>query len=229
LSALKYTWLLFDADDTLLDFPKAEADALRWTLEQSGLPFRPGFFGLYARYNQQVWGEFERGEVTSQELRIKRFRLFFDELGIPADPQAVSPLYLRNLALGADLLPGALDVIEKLKGCCHLALITNGLADVQRPRLARSPLRDSFEKIFISEELGVAKPSPAYFDIVFREIGQPPKSSVLIIGDSPTSDIKGGLDYSIDTCWYNPKRKATDLPVTYQVSHLQELPPLLGC
>jgi len=224
---LKYTWLLFDADDTLFDFPKAEANALKWTLEQAGLPFRPEFFGLYSRFNQQVWQEFERGEVTSRELRVKRFRLFFDETRLEGDPQAVSPLYLRNLALGTDLLDGAEAVICALQERYHLALVTNGLKEVQRPRLAGSALRDCFEKVFISEEVGAAKPSRDYFDAVFHGIGQPAKASVLLIGDSLTSDMRGGVEYGLDTCWYNPKAKSTELPITYQISQLQELLGLL--
>jgi YjjG family noncanonical pyrimidine nucleotidase len=225
---LKYTWLLFDADDTLFDFPKAEANALKWTLEQAGLTFQPEYFGLYSRFNQQVWGEFERGEVTSTELRIKRFRLFFDETRLNADPQTVSPLYLRNLALGTDLLPGAEEVIRTLQGLYHLGLVTNGLKDVQRPRLENSALHDCFEKVFISEEVGAAKPSREYFDAVFHGIGQPPKKSVLLIGDSLTSDMRGGVDYGIDTCWYNPKGKTTELPVTYQISQLKGLLSILA-
>jgi 2-haloacid dehalogenase len=224
---LKYTWLLFDADDTLFDFPRAEANALQWTLEQSGLPFRPEFTSLYARFNQQVWQQFERGEVTSLELRVKRFRLFFDAAQLNGDPQTVSPLYLQNLSLGTDLLDGAEKVVRTLKADYHLALVTNGLKDVQRPRLESSNLRDCFEKVIISEEVGVAKPSRGYFDAVFCEIGQPPKESVLIIGDSLTSDMKGGLDYGLDTCWYNPKGKTSELPVTYQIMHLTELLSLL--
>jgi 2-haloacid dehalogenase len=224
---MKYSWLLFDADDTLFDFPKAEANALKWTLEQAGLPFLPEFFALYSRFNQQVWGEFERGEVTSVELRVRRFRLFFDEAHLNANPQVVSPLYLANLALGVDLLPGAEEVVRALRGLYHLSLVTNGLKDVQRPRLEHSALRDCFEKVFISEEVGAAKPSRDYFDTVFREIGQPPKASVLLIGDSLTSDMRGGVDYGIDTCWYNPKGKTTELPITYQISLLQNLLDLL--
>jgi 2-haloacid dehalogenase len=224
---LKYTWLLFDADDTLFDFPRAEANALKWTLEQSGQPFQPEFIGLYSRFNQQVWREFERGEVTAFELRVKRFRLFFDETHLNADPQTVSPLYLQNLALGIDLLEGAEEVVRALKGRFHLALVTNGLKDVQRPRLEGSALRGCFEHIFISEEIGSAKPSYEYFEAVFRELGQPPKESVLLIGDSLTSDMRGGVDYGIDTCWYNPAGKMTELPVTYQISRLYELIELL--
>jgi 2-haloacid dehalogenase len=223
----KYSWLLFDADDTLFDFPKAEANALKWTLEQAGLPFRPEFFSLYSRFNKQVWKEFEHGEVTSLELRVKRFRLFFDETHLNADPQTVSPLYLRNLALGTDLLEGAEDVVRALKGRCHLALVTNGLKDVQRPRLEGSALHDCFEKVFISEEVGAAKPSREYFEAVFREIGQPPKASVLLIGDSLTSDMRGGVEYGIDTCWYNPNGKTTDLPVTYEIKDLLALKAIL--
>jgi 2-haloacid dehalogenase len=224
---MTYTWLLFDADDTLFDFPRAEANALRWTLEQVGLPFETPYFEIYSRHNLAVWKEFERGEVTSAELRTRRFRLFFDEVGFAADPEAVSPLYLRNLARGTDLLPGAEEVIRFLKPRFRLALVTNGLADVQNPRLARSVLADCFEKVFISEEVGAAKPSIAYFDAVFGAIGNPPKNEVLIIGDSLSSDMQGGLGYGIDTCWYNPARKTTDLPVTYQISQLLELIQIL--
>ena len=130
---MKYTWLLFDADDTLFDFPRAEANALRWTLDSLGLPASPDYFEIYARCNLTVWKEFERGLLTSLELRAKRFRLFFDEVGITADPETVSPLYLQNLALGTDLLPHAEEVIRFLRPRFHLGLVTNGLADVQRP------------------------------------------------------------------------------------------------
>ena len=220
---MKYTWLLFDADDTLFDFAKAESNALQWTLEQLGLPFQADYVPLYAHFNQQVWQEFERGRLSSQELRVKRFKLFFEKVGLPGDMPAVSQLYLRNLALGTDLLDGADAVLHALLPDYHLALVTNGLQDVQRPRLLGSRLRDCFEQVFISEEIGAAKPTRAYFDAVFAALGQPVRESVLIIGDSLSSDIKGGLDYGIDACWYNPKGKITDLPVTYQIRHLDQL------
>jgi 2-haloacid dehalogenase len=224
---LKYTWLLFDADDTLFDFYKAESNALKWTLEQSDLPFQPDYVQKYAGFNQQVWKEFERGLVTSQELRIKRFRLFFEAIGLDGDLTAISQLYLRNLTLGTDLLPGADEVVHRLKTCHHLALVTNGLKDVQHSRLVGSTLRDCFEQVFISEEIGAAKPEQAYFEAVFKMLGQPARENVLIIGDSLSSDIKGGVDYGIDTCWYNPRANSTDLPITYQISELRELLELL--
>lgn len=224
---MTYRWLLFDADDTLFDFPRAEANALQWTLAEAGLPTDPGYFEIYARCNQQVWKEFERGLLTSQELRTKRFQLFFAETGLAGDPQTVSPRYLQNLALGADLLPGAEELIQAVRGRFRLALVTNGLADVQRPRLQRSALADCFEHVFISEEVGAAKPSAEYFAAVFASLGNPPKNEALIIGDSLTSDMQGGINYGIDTCWYNPNGKSTDLPVKYQIGHLLELPEIL--
>lgn len=224
---MSYRWLLFDADDTLFDFPRAEANALQWTLAEAGLPTAPGYFEIYARCNQQVWKEFERGLLTSQELRTKRFQLFFDETGLAGDPQTVSPRYLQNLALGADLLPGAEQLIHSLRPRFRLALVTNGLADVQRPRLQRSALADCFEQVFISEEVGAAKPATEYFAAVFAGLGNPPKAETLIIGDSLTSDMQGGLNYGIDTCWYNPNGKSTDLPVKYQINHLLELLEIL--
>ncbi|MEJ5224382.1 MAG: YjjG family noncanonical pyrimidine nucleotidase [Anaerolineales bacterium] len=224
---MRYTWLLFDADDTLFDFPQAEADALRLTFEELGLPFHSGYTQIYKRCNQQVWEAFERGAVTAAELRTRRFALLFEEIRLPADPQTVSPVYLRNLSLGSRLLDGAETVIRALGGRYRLALVTNGLAEVQRPRLARSPLRDAFAHVFISEEIGAAKPHRDFFDHVFRALGNPPKSEVLLIGDSLTSDMAGGIGYGIDTCWYNPNGKTTDLPVTYEVRRLQALAEML--
>jgi len=219
----KYQWLLFDADDTLFDYVRAEANALRWTLESCGLTFLPEYIEIYARHNQEVWREFERGEITQLTLRSKRFHLFFAEIGMAIEPETVSVAYLQNLARGTDLLPGAEEVIRILRGQYRLALVTNGLKDVQRPRLARSVLHDAFEKIFISEEIGAAKPSRQYFDIVFDTIDHPPKDEVLLIGDSLTSDMRGGIKYGIHTCWYNPRQQHTDLPVRYIIQDLPEL------
>lgn len=224
-----YSWLLFDADDTLFDFPKAEAKALRQTLEALGLPYLEAYGPIYSNYNQQVWLEFERKQITRLELRVKRFQLFFEAAGLStADPRSASPIYLQNLAQAGDLFPDAAEVVHTLKKRYQLALVTNGLKDVQRPRLANSPIRDAFAHIFISEEMGAAKPDPAYFDIVFATMGQPAKNQVLIIGDSLTSDMQGGLDYGIDTCWYNPAGKTSNLPMTHQVKNLTELLILLA-
>jgi len=221
---MRYTWLLFDADDTLFDYPKAEARALQWTFEQVGLSFRADYLPIYHKHNSQVWRELEQGQVTP----LERFRLLFADIGVDADPQVFSLLYLKNLARGSDLIDGAAEVLRQLSGKYHLGLVTNGLADVQRPRLESSSIGPLIEKVFISEEMGAAKPSEAYFDLVFNSIGNPPRQEVLMIGDSLTSDMLGGIHYGLHTCWYNPAAKTTDLPVTYQIHGLNELIQLLG-
>ena len=224
---MAYSWLLFDADDTLFDYPLAEAKALCSTFEQFGQIYRSEYLRIYQVFNRQVWQEFERGETTSQELRLKRFRLLFEEIHAPLDPQDFSPRYLENLSHGSSLLEGAARVLENLSGHYHLALVTNGLSDVQRPRLECSAIRPFIEKIFISEEIGVAKPEAGFFEAVFREIGHPAKAEVLIIGDSLTSDMQGGINYGIDTCWFNPAGKTTTLPVTYTIKTLGQLLEIL--
>ncbi len=225
---MKYPWLLFDADDTLFDYPRAEAQALKGTFEELTLPYKAGYLPMYHLHNRHVWQEFEQGHLSSVELRTKRFQLLFAEIGLSADPQSFSSLYLKNLTRESDLFEGVSATLEELSKQHHLSVITNGLAEVQRPRLLNSPIHSLIEKIFISEEMGVAKPAGAFFDIVFKELGDPPKSEVLVIGDSITSDILGGINYGLDTCWVNPSGKTTDLPVTYQIHSIPELIPLLA-
>ena len=224
---MAYTWLLFDADDTLFDYPLAEGKALHSTFEHFGQVYRSEYLRIYQVFNRQVWTEFERGETTAAELRLKRFRLLFDEIVVSLEPQDFSMRYLENLAQNSDLFPGTAELLKRLSGHYHIALVTNGLKEVQRPRLEQSAIRPYIEKIFISEEMGAAKPAAGFFEAVFREIGNPPKNQVLIIGDSLTSDIKGGIDFGIDTCWFNPGGKITELPVTYTIKALEQLLDIL--
>ena len=222
-----YIWLLFDADDTLFDYPLAEGKALRSTFEHFGQVYRSEFLRIYQVFNRQVWAEFERGETTAAELRLKRFRLLFDEIGLPLDPSDFSQRYLENLAQASDLFPGTTGLLQALSGRYHIALVTNGLKEVQHSRLEHSAIRPFIEKFFISEEMGVAKPYAGFFEAVFREIGHPAKAEVLIIGDSLTSDMQGGINYGIDTCWFNPAGKTTTLPVTYTIKTLGQLLEIL--
>jgi 2-haloacid dehalogenase len=224
---MPYTWLLFDADDTLFDYSRAETSALQGTFEELGMAFEPEFLNIYKRYNQQVWQEFERGHITTLELRIKRFRLLFTEIGVPSNVRNFSVRYLKNHARSSHLFEDVIEILQVLSSRYHLALVTNGLSEVQRPRLERSAIRPFIEKIFISEEIGVAKPETGFFDAVFREIGHPARSQVLIIGDSLSSDMQGGINYGIDTCWFNPGGKTTELPVTYKINTLKQLLDIL--
>ena len=227
---MRYRWLLFDADNTLFDYDKAETTALALTFREFGLPLGPNDTATYRAINAEIWLAFERGEIDQESLRTARFQRLFEAIGQEQDPNPFSGRYLHNLASASDLMEGAEVLIKSLREKVSLALITNGIAVVQRSRLARSPIADCFETIVISEEVGASKPSPEIFDVAFERMGGPDKPDVLIIGDSLTSDMRGGLDYGIDTCWYNPRGKPGDpnVPVRYEIRTLDQLRPTLG-
>ena len=226
---MKYKWLLFDADDTLFDYGKAEAGALRMTFEQLGVRFDPAYLPVYQRINRQIWQDFEQGKISAEALRTRRFELLFEAIGVSIDAERFSAAYLPNLATQSALTEGALEVVRALHGKYRLAIITNGLRDVQRPRLAQSAIRDYIADIVISEEVGAVKPEGAIFDAAFQRMGQPGKGEVLLIGDSLTSDIAGGSAYGIDTCWFNPEGKARrdGLVITFEIRRLTELLEIL--
>ncbi len=222
-----YSWLMFDADNTLFDYDAAEATALAKSFAQFGLDFNQAHSVQYRVINAQIWRDYELGHITQQALRAERFRRLFAEVGLALDPEAFSRQYLVNLSQAGHLLEGAEALIRQLAAEYHIAIITNGIADVQRPRLENSPIHEFVEAFVISEELGVAKPDPAIFDAAFALMGWPGKTAVLIIGDSLSSDMQGGLNYGIDTCWYNPGNKPTAMPVTYNIQKLEELQTIL--
>lgn len=226
---MKYQWLLFDADGTLFDYDRAEAVQLGNTFESFGLGFETEYAKIYRRINGEIWLDFEAGRITQERLRTRRFELLFDAIGLDCDPGEFSRRYLANLALGIDLIDGAENVVERLHGKVGLVIITNGLADVQRPRFARSTVGCYFSDVVISEEVGAAKPAPAIFEVAFARMDYPKKNDVLIVGDSLSSDIKGGVNYGIDTCWFNPEGKPNGSGVVarYEISELKELLPLL--
>ena len=226
---MTYTWLLFDADGTLFDYDKAEDKALRATFADLGLPFREEYGALYREINAAVWKDFEAGRTTAERLRVDRFARLFSAAGIQADAETFSLRYLPNLSLGSDLMDGAVKVLHALRAHFHLALITNGLRDVQRPRLQRAGIADLFEQVAISEEMGVAKPDPAYFDALFARIGRPAKRQALVIGDGLTSDIQGANRYGLDACWFNPKGLHRDprFEARFEIRTLSDLLPIL--
>ena len=224
-----YRWLLFDADGTLFDFERAEVGALARTFAQFDLPMAPGTPEAYRDVNRQCWQALERGELSPEALRTRRFELLFAAEGIAGEAEVFGAAYLRNLAEAADLLDGAAEVLAALRSHYRFAIITNGLAAVQHGRLARSAIRDDIAVLIISEEVGSAKPEAGIFDAAFMAMGHPAKSEVLMIGDSLTADMQGACDYGIDACWYNPfcQPRPARLPITHEISRLDELIALL--
>jgi 2-haloacid dehalogenase len=225
-----YRWLLFDADGTLFDFGRAEVNALTRSFAQFDLPMTPAAAEIYREVNRRCWQALERGELSPEALRTRRFALLFAEAGLAADVDAFAAAYLENLAQTADLLEGAAEVLAALRGRYRFAIITNGLRTVQRGRLARSAIRADIAALIISEEVGAAKPEPGIFDAAFAAMGGPAKSEVLLIGDSLSADIRGAREYGIDACWFNPAGVARPAatPITYEIRRLDELIALLA-
>ncbi len=226
---MRYQWVLFDADGTLFDYDAAETAALEQTFRETSQPFQPRYAELYRQINGLIWKAFERGEIAPDRLRVQRFEQLFAALGVKADPQAFSAGYLRHLATGTALVEGALEVVQTLHGTVGLLIVTNGLAEVQRQRFERSALRGYFPDMVISEEVGAAKPDGRIFEVAFQRMNYPRKEDVLMVGDSLTSDIQGGSEYGIDTCWFNPGGHArpTGVTVRYEIRQLGELLPIV--
>lgn len=226
----QYRFLLFDADETLFDFHYAEREALRGALLQSGVEYREEYQKLYSELNLSLWKQLELGEITRQELLLARFSRFFEAAGIQGDAEKVRISFQANLAAEGRLFPGALELCKELAGRFELYLVTNGVAETQRARLASSGLQPYLKGIFISEEVGAPKPQKKFFDAVEQGIDGFVKEQALVIGDSLTSDIKGGNLAGIDTCWYNPYGEANDTGIepNYTVATYAKLKELLG-
>lgn len=225
----KYQWLLFDADNTLFDFDGAAKLAFRDTLEQFQIPYRSHYLNIYKSVNNIVWKDYEEGKLSAKVLRSKRFELFLKEIEQERKPDAMNVFYLNRLIANSELIRGARTLLDKLQQHYKMVIITNGLKEVQRPRLKLTRLTPYFETIVVSDEIGVGKPQRGFFDYTFSQINHPNKTDVLVIGDNLNSDIKGGVDYGLDTCWYNPfgKDNETEIKPTYEIRKLKELEKML--
>lgn len=220
-----YKWLLFDADNTLLDFTSASKKAFTKALKIMDIPNEDSLFSMYKKANRVVWTAFEKGEMDTITLRYKRFELFLDAIQLKRDPKLFSTTYLDNLVEHSELLDGAQKLLDRIHGQFKIGLITNGLKEVQRPRLAHTNTTKYFDIVVVSDEIGVAKPNSGFFDIAFQEMGFPAKKDVLVIGDNIHSDILGGIEYQVDTCWFNPSKQpnATSIKPTFEIHQLSQL------
>lgn len=222
---MRYDIIFFDIDDTLFDFGKTEQNALHKAFSDFGLPsgvqdYRP----RYKEISKVLWEDLEQGRTTIAKLGVERFRRLFVEYNLEIDAERFNRIYLEYLGEGSHLVPGAFEVCSSLKGC-RLAVITNGFGQVQKSRIAGSPLSQAFEEIIISEEAGYQKPDKGIFDFAFSKLQITKKERVLMVGDSLTSDIQGGINYGIDTCWFNPNYKDNNIGIkpTYEIRELTDL------
>ncbi len=221
--------IFLDVDDTILDFHKAESAAIRRTLETLGIDPAPETTALYSRINAQQWELLEEGRLTRPQVLTRRFDLLFGELGIERSSCEAQKTYERLLSQGHWFMPGAEALLETLFGRYDLYIVSNGTGTVQDGRIASAGIARYFRDIFISERIGFDKPRREFFDACFARIPDFDRSRAIIVGDSLTSDIRGGINAGILTCWYNPrgKQRREDIVPDLEISALMQLPPLL--
>ena len=223
-------YVLFDVDDTLLDFGKAESAAIGKTFERIGIPATEELIRRYSEINAQQWARFERGEISRERLLTERFDILFSELGVHNIPSEMAQAcYEYLLGIGHYFVDGAEALLEALKDKYELYIVSNGNASVQDRRLKSAGIIPYFSDIFISERVGFNKPSAEFFDACFERIPGFERDKAIIVGDRLTSDILGGINAGVKTCWFNPKGEAPDpdIPADYEIKHLGELPALL--
>jgi 2-haloacid dehalogenase len=223
---MRYSWILFDADDTLFDFKRSARYALGQTLVDFQIAPTEAHFQVYEGINHEAWLAFERQEITATDLRRIRFERFMDAIGEYREPVEMNAHYLQLLSQTRFMLNGAVELVATLKSKHYkMGLITNGLHEVQRPRIRFAEMDKYFDVIVVSDEIGISKPHKGFFEHSFEQMGYPEKSEVIVVGDSLNSDIKGGINYGVDTCWYNPKGSSnlTEHQPTFQIQRLEEL------
>ncbi len=214
---MRYDTILFDADGTLFDFLRCEDSAIRATFADFDIEPSDDLVRSYSQINDSLWKMLERGEIEKSVLLYRRFELFCEKHGFVRDSKAMAKKYMKELSDQAYFLDGAKELCASLSGKLRMYIVTNGVDFIQRNRYKKSGLDEYFEDMFISGEIGYEKPSVKYFDAVSEKIPNFSKENTLIVGDSLTSDIRGGINYSLDTCWYNPSGKdaPADMDITY--------------
>ncbi len=225
---MTYDTLLFDFDHTLFDFDASEATAFTRTMAAHRMPDTPSSAATYQSINRRLWDEVEQGAMAADAVRALRFELLIEAVDGDADADAMADTFVRELGAGGDLYPGAREILDLLSASATLALVSNGLGEVQRARIDRLDIAHYFDAIVISGEVGAAKPGSEIFDITFDQLGNPARSGAVMIGDSLRSDMAGGKNYGIDTCWYNPRQEPIPEGITRHVIELDDLRTLVG-
>ena len=223
---MKYEIIIFDADETLFDFKKSERDAFKNTMLEFDIEYDENHhLKIYQEINTAIWKEFEDGLITQEKLKVERFKRLSDKLNTRFDEVQFAKSYMKHLSNASFLYDDSIDLVESLHKDYRLTIITNGLKDVQDNRIRKSIIAKYFEDIVVSEEVLVSKPDPKIFELALNNIKHTDKSKVLIVGDSLTSDIQGGINFGIDTCWFNPNKivNKTGIKPTYEISNLMEL------
>ncbi len=218
--------VLLDIDDTILDFKECEKNAIVKTMIKYNIVLneenKEELISEYSKINKSLWEKYEKKQITKPELLVRRFELFFHPLGVYENAAGINETYLRYLSNEVCFVKDALVFCEKLREKYKVYVVTNAVKKTQQNRLNRAGLLDFFDDVFISEDVGYQKPDVRFFEYVYEKIGFPSKEEMIIIGDSKTSDIQGGINFGIDTCWFDKYNfdKYPDIKATYEIKSL---------
>ena len=225
---MAYRTVLFDLDHALLDSDESARLAFSAAMASVGREADVDLTDRFETINLGLWSRVEAGELSPNDIRWIRFDRLFAEAGIDADPTLAGNRYVDGLGEFGGFYPGTERVLDQVAAIATLGLVTNGIGEVQRARIARLELDRWFSAYVISGEVGVSKPDPAIFDLVFDELGGPDRSTTLMVGDSLTSDMAGGAAAGIDTAWFNPDGRSPDgVPITHRLNQLDQLVDLI--
>lgn len=194
-----FNWILFDADETLFHFDAYAG--LQLLFKGYGVDFSQAHYDQYQALNQPLWLQYQSGEISAKHLQEQRFSYWGEQLHVA--PAVLNAGFLQAMAEVCTPLPGAVSLLNALKGKAKLGIITNGFTDLQQIRLERTGLHNHFDILVISEQVGVAKPHPQIFSHAKELMGKPDPETVLMVGDNPIADIKGGKEAGFYTCWLN--------------------------
>jgi 2-haloacid dehalogenase len=225
---LRYHHVLLDLDHTLLDTDTSLQMAFDDAMSAVGAD-PSGVYPIFNNINEALWRRVEAQELTPPQVHVERFVQLNGQLELGVDPQHMADAFAQGMGQHGELYPGAREMLEALAEMATLALITNGLSDIQRARIQRLGIHDHFAAITISAEVGAAKPGTEIFDVTFEALGAPDQSGALMVGDNLGSDIAGGNNAGIDTCWYNPAGKpaSAEHPANHTISSLEALLPIV--
>ncbi len=227
IPTLRYDVVLFDLDHTLFDFDQSERLAFRDLAGWAGID-DPAAYDLYRSINAALWRRVESGELDPNDVRERRSSEFLAACNIDLDPEVATQIFVRGLGAHGDLYPGAQDLLDALDGRCRMAMVTNGIGEVQRAKIARLNLDRWFEAYAISGELGHSKPRPEIFSHVLQALDVTDRSTVAMVGDSLTSDIAGGQAAGIDSYWFDRNGTAAQHDARGEFTSLGDLVNLLS-
>lgn len=224
-----YKVVILDLDNTLIDFDQMEIGSLKESLTFLNIKPTQALIETYIRINHRFWQALEKGLYTKSEILVNRFKELFDQYNIQASPEAMNQLYLKNMSHHIVINEGALEILELLKDHAKVVCITNGVQSAQEAKFEKAGFYPYFDHVIISDVVGIHKPDRGIFDYMLKEIGHFEKSEMIIVGDSLTSDIRGGNNFGIKTIWFNPKKKINDenVHVDYEIDHLKSLKSIL--